>query len=559
MLPKTILSMLLVSTTLFAETILDTQTIEDMSVDKSRVALQDSAREVSQFIEQRRYQQLKQRRLQAEPIAQAPYLPQSAQCLPITGVYLQGITLLSLNDLYNLSELPEQCISSNDINRLTRDLTRLYMQKGYITARVQIVRPNSQGELGLSVIEGFVEKIVGGDHWVNTRLLFPGLESKPLKLGDLDQGLDQANRLQSNKTQLDILPGSQIGGSVIHIRNQHIKPWQLSTTLDNYGQKSTGQSQARVTATMDSPFGLSDFISLSSNYALGNPTYRFSRSNTMLYSLPYGAFTFSGFASFSSYEIHQQLQHNVVKLHGQAQQYGLRGDYVFYRDHRHISSLNGQLLYKRIDNYFDNVRLMMSSPTLTLGEVGVSRLQVLPNGIFSANLSVERGFPWLSNERNPRSVDLYNRFTKSKLFLNLRQRFTLSDTTFQLNNLFYGQYSRDPLPGVEWLNLTDRSAVRGFSRSTQSGDNGWYLHNTLSRSLDLGGATLTLRLGADVGRILPRQDNSGWRSSAGLSSGAALHYQQLLIDLDVSRGWILSDRATAEDPIQVMSRFSYTF
>ncbi|EBP7261159.1 ShlB/FhaC/HecB family hemolysin secretion/activation protein, partial [Salmonella enterica] len=114
-------------------------------------------------------------------------------------------------------------------------------------------------------------------------------------------------------------------------------------------------------------------------------------------------------------------------------------------------------------------------------------------------------------------------------------------------------------PGVEWLNLSDRGAVRGFSRSTLSGDNGWYLQNTLSRSFTLGTATLTPRLGADVGRILPRQDSSGWSSSAGLNSGVTWRYQQALVDLEVNHGWILSNHATPEEPVQVLARFSYTF
>lgn len=525
---------------------------------ESRRALQDSTREVNHLIEQRRYQQLKQQHQPTEPVA--PALPQSSQCLPIDGVYLQGITLLSSADLSALSALPKQCISSNDINHLTRELTRLYVKKGYITARVQIVRPNLQGELGLSVTEGFIEKIEGGDRWVNSSLLFPGLEGKPLKLTELDQGLDQANRLQSNTTKLDILPGHQVGGSIIRLRNQHAKPWLITADTNNYGQKSTGRWQARATAMLDSPFGLSDFISLNANSTLENPVHRYNRAYTLLYSLPYGAFTFSGFASFSSYENDQQLQRNVVKLHGQTQQYGLRSDYVFYRDHDQINSLSGQLTYKRIDNYFENVRLEVSSPTLTLAELGASHLQILPSGVFSANLSIEQGLPWLGAAgHHSSSVHLDSQFTKGKLFANLSQRLYLGDATYQLNNLFYGQYSRDPLPGVEWLSLTDRNAVRGFSRSTQSGDNGWYLQNTLSRSFNLGVTTLTPRIGTDIGRILPRLDNSGWRSSAGLSTGAILRYQQTLIDLEVSRGWILSNHTTPEEPVQILARFSYTF
>ncbi|MBD2809312.1 ShlB/FhaC/HecB family hemolysin secretion/activation protein [Xenorhabdus sp. Vera] len=545
---------LLASTALSAETLQNANTMMDMSTGESRRALQDSAREVNHLIEQRSYPR---RLVESEPAM--PALPQSAQCLPIAGVYLQGITLLSLTDLSALSALPQQCISSSNVNRLTRELTRLYVQKGYITARVQIVRPNSQGNLGLRVTEGFIEKIEGGDRWVNSRLLFPGLEGKPLKLTQLDQGLDQANRLQSNTTKLDILPGHQVGGSIIRLRNQHAKPWLITVGTDNYGQKSTGQWLVRATATLDSPFSLSDFVSLYTNSSLENPAHRSSRAYTLLYSLPYGAFTFSGFASVSFYENHQPLQHNVVKLHGQTQQYGLRSDYMFYRDHSQINSLNGQLTYKRIENVFESVRLEVSSPTLTLFELGASHLQILPCGVFSANLSVEQGLPWMGAGPPQTAVPLESQFTKGKLFVNLSQRLTLGGETYQLNNLFYGQYSRDPLPGVEWLSLTDRSAVRGFRRSTQSGDNGWYLQNTLSHSVNLGPTTLTPRVGADVGRVLPRQDNSGWRSSAGLSTGATLHYQRVLLDIEVSRGWILSNHATPEDPIQVLARFSYTF
>ncbi|WP_273876436.1 ShlB/FhaC/HecB family hemolysin secretion/activation protein, partial [Serratia marcescens] len=93
----------------------------------------------------------------------------------------------------------------------------------------------------------------------------------------LDQGLDQANRLQSNTTKLDILPGRQVGGSVIRLRNQHAKPWLITAGTDNYGQKSTGQWLARATATLDSPFGLSDFVSLNANSTLENPAHRYNR------------------------------------------------------------------------------------------------------------------------------------------------------------------------------------------------------------------------------------------------------------------------------------------
>lgn len=558
MIRKTAALALMFSTALPAATLPEMGGFSPMS--ESRRALQDGTREVNQQIEQRRYQQLKQQQLLEDPEPAAPALPLSAQCLPIGGVYLQVITLLSAKDLATLSALPERCISSNDINRLTRELTRLYLDKGYITARVQFIRPNAEGELGLRVTEGFIEKIEGGDRWVNSQLLFPGLEGQPLKLTQLDQGLDQANRLQSNKTRLDILPGSKVGGSIIRLHNQHTKPWLLSTTLDNYGQKNTGQWLARSTATLDSPFGLSDFASLNVAGTLDNPAQRYNRAYTLLYSLPYGAFTFSGFASYSQYLNHQQLVFNSYKLHGQTQQYGLRGDYVFYRDRDQINTLNGQLTHKRITNYFETVRIGLGSPTLSLFELGANHLQILPTGLFSANLSVEQGLPWFGADRQGGAALPDPQFTKGKLFANLNQRVQLAGATYQLSNLLYGQYSRDRLPGVEWLSLTDRSAIRGFSRSTLSGDNGWYLQNTLSRSFTLDQSSLTPRIGGDVGRVLPRDNRpSGWQSSAGLSAGVTLRYQRAMFDVEASRGWLLSSHSMPDDPIQVLARFSYTF
>ncbi|MFN6887150.1 ShlB/FhaC/HecB family hemolysin secretion/activation protein, partial [Proteus mirabilis] len=71
-------------------------------------------------------------------------------------------------------------------------------------------------------------------------------------------------------------------------------------------------------------------------------------------------------------------------------------------------------------------------------------------------------------------------FTKVKLFANWYQRFSLWHSTFLFNSTFLGQYSHDTLPGVEWLSLTDKNAIRGFDQSTLSGDNGGYLRNTLS-------------------------------------------------------------------------------
>ncbi|MBI6547662.1 ShlB/FhaC/HecB family hemolysin secretion/activation protein [Xenorhabdus lircayensis] len=526
--------------------------------DETRRILQDSSREIDQLIEERRHQGLINRTDSVSPQTVSPVLVEAPPCLAISGVYLQGITLLSLSELNTLSALPDSCITSNDINKLSAEITNLYIAKSYITARVQFIPPNPNGELGINVVEGFVEAIEGGDRWVNSQMLFPYLTNKPLNLNQLDRGLDQANRLQSNKTTLDILPGTVSGGSIIKLHNRHSTPWRITTTTDNYGQKITGKWITRLNASVDSPLGLSDFVSLSGSSTVDKPDTQYNRAYTLLYSLPYGAITFSGFNSYSQYTSHPHLQRYSHKLHGNSQQTGVRTDWVFHRSQSQISTLSTQLVYKNYNNYFKDAKITVSSQTLSVLELGVSHLQLIPSGLISLNMSIERGMPWFSAQAA--TDNLNKKFTKGKLSANLQQRFTLFDMPYRFNSQFYAQYSQSGLPGIEWLNVTDRNAVRGFSKNVSSADNGWYLKNTLSHSIPMPKGSLSLRAGVDIGRVKGYSSQDNWKSSAGLSAGLTLRYQHLFADVEVSRGKFLSHQnRNTDEPMQLLTRFSYTF
>ncbi|MBD2796910.1 ShlB/FhaC/HecB family hemolysin secretion/activation protein [Xenorhabdus sp. 18] len=527
--------------------------------DEARRTLQDSSREIDQLIEERRHQGLINRTDSIAPQTVSPVLVETAPCLPISGVYLQGITLLSLRDLNTLSALPDSCITSNDINTLSAEITNLYIAKGYITARVQFIPPNANGELGINVVEGFVEAIEGGDRWVNSQTLFPRLANNPLNLNQLDQGLDQANRLQSNKTTLDILPGTVNGGSIVKLHNRHTSPWKITTTTDNYGQKSTGKWITRLSASVDSPLGLSDFVSLSGVSTVDKPATQYNRAYTLFYSLPYGAITFSGFNSYSQYIGHPHLQLTSIKLYGNSRQTGVRAEWVFHRNQSQISTLNTQLVYKNYNNHFNEVKTGVNSQTLSVLELGVTHLHILPAGFFSLNMGVEQGMPWFGAQTD--TADLNKQFTKGKLSANLQQRFTLFDVPYRFNSQFYAQYSRNGLPGVEWLNVTDRNAVRGFSQNGASADNGWYLRNTFSHAIPIAKGSLSLRTGVDIGQVKGNRRQDSWKSSAGLSAGLTLRYQHLFADIEISRGKFLSHPKNRhmDEPMQLSTRFSYTF
>ncbi|WP_275428219.1 POTRA domain-containing protein, partial [Enterobacter hormaechei] len=72
----------------------------------------------------------------------------------------------------------------------------------------------------------------------------PGLVGDVLNLRDIEQGMEQLNRLPSQQVVIDIQPGEQPGFSnVVLLRGARRAPVSFSFGADNSGQRSTGTGQ----------------------------------------------------------------------------------------------------------------------------------------------------------------------------------------------------------------------------------------------------------------------------------------------------------------------------
>ncbi|WP_047243605.1 ShlB/FhaC/HecB family hemolysin secretion/activation protein [Chromobacterium subtsugae] len=501
----------------------------------ARRLLQDNSRRFDDLIQQQRLRQIQSGGSEvASP--QAPVLS-GRDCLPVKGLRLAGISLLSREDVNALGLPHGDCLDLAEINRFSRALTALYLRRGYIAARVLAEGPDERGVLTLRVEEGKVAAIRSDDASLRVANLFPGMAGQPLNVHDLDQGLDQANRLRSNHATVDVLPGERVGDTIIQLRNQPDSRWSGGLTLDNAGRESTGRLQAGVSLGWDNPAGWSDLLSLSAQTTGERQEVRHSRSESLFYSLPYGYWTFSVFASRSDYLNPQQLQSRVAQLSGETAQTGLRLDRVLSRDQTRVLSADLQLVQKRVRNLFQDVELGVSSPNLTVLEAGLSQMRILPSGLLQLDGSLQRGMRWLGADApdaiHPGAPS--PQFSKLKLSLAWYQTLALPGGPYQWQSALSGQASRDRLPGVEQLDIADASAVRGFRNNSLVAETGWYWRNTLSRRLQYGGVTLTPRIGLDGGRVLQRGSQDAWQDIAGLATGATLGRGGLTLDLDYSR------------------------
>lgn len=225
--------------------------------------------EMNQRIQQQRLQDLQSEqpptRLQV-PV-QPPRQRESTVCRDIDTVEIVNATLLSERVRRDIQESYQgRCLGVAEIEQLLADVTAAYMSRGYVAARAYLPGQDlSQGKLVIEVEEGRLERIDindGDKRSISPGNVYPGKVGEPLNLRDLEQALDQINRLASNNATMEILPGTEPGDSRVRFNNQPGRPYRLNLTYDNSGQKSTGRNQLGINVGLDNPLGFNDFLSL---------------------------------------------------------------------------------------------------------------------------------------------------------------------------------------------------------------------------------------------------------------------------------------------------------
>jgi len=522
--------------------------------------------------QQRDLQQLqleqRQRQIQRGSFAVPPTTPalpadtaQDQRCWPLSGTRVAGVTLFNKAELNTRIEpYVAPCMGVAQINRLLAEITRLYVEAGYIASRPYLISTPAAGHpLDIHVEEGYVEAIELADQSlpVSLRGAFPGMLGEPLNLRDLEQGLDQLNRLRSVDLTADIAPGSTPGASRIILRSRSsASRWALGLGVDNLGSAGTGRDRNAVSLSLDSPLQLNDALNLSFSDTL-NHGPRYSRSNSLFYSIPYGYWTYSLFASHAEYRSPFKLSRTTLYNSGRTDQVSLRTDRVLWRDQSHQLSANLQLAYKDVDSYLQKVRLGIQSPTLTVAEAGVN-LFWLNSAVWNLDVNYAQGLTWFGADRDADQV-VKNlpqaQFHKYRANLTQWRNGQLIGQPWQWQSQLSVQYSPDALPAIEQLLVTDDSAVRGYRENSASGAIGAVWRNTLRLPLnsDLP-FKITPRLGLDNGWV-KREYGARSQRLSGASAGLNLSWKNVQLDLDYQRN-LNTPAGFAQEPEVWLTRLS---
>ena len=495
--------------------------------------------------------QLEQRKRQLErgafgPTPATPAIPDSIKpderCWPLSGTRIGGVTLIDKDQLNaRIQPLLAPCMGVGQINHLLATITALYVEKGYIASRPYLSSAPAAGQsLDILIDEGYIESIELADQSLPVSLggAFPDMLGKPLNLRDLEQGLDQLNRLRSLDLTADIAPGSQPGASKIILRSRTSgqSRWALGAGFDNLGSASTGRDRNTLTLSLDSPLELNDLLSVSASDTL-NQGDRNNRNASLYYAIPYGYWTFSTFASHAEYRAPFKLPGTTLYSTGITDQISLRADRVLWRDQSHQLSANLQLAHKDVDSYLENVRLGIQSPTLTVAEAGLN-LFWLDRAVWNLDFTYSQGLRWLGADDDAHHA-VNNlpkaQFRKYRAGLSQWRNGQFGAQAWQWQSQLNLQYSPDPLPAIEQLLGTDDSAVRGYRVNSASAASGAIWRNTLRLPLrNDWPLQITPRVALDNGWLKADHGAQGQRLS-GASVGLNLGWKNLQVDVDYQR------------------------
>lgn len=469
-------------------------------------------------------------------------------CFDISRVEIEGATRLPAIELGKVTKrYDNRCIDVADITTLLKAITEVYLDRGFVTSRAYVPPQDIAGTrlLRLVVVEGTISDIYlngqPGGRNSSFATAFPGVKGEVANIRDIEQGLDQINRLSSNDAKTSMLPGKDDGTSILNVENKPTKRWYASISNNNLGQESTGYSQTNVSFGFDDLLGINDQLGIS--YGRSGPDYPWdddgrghSKSYSVNTSVPYGYWTFSANGSWYEYDSTIPGNFGPIETSGNSGQVGFGIDRVILRDKDSITTLRGGLTHKQTDNFLLGNRIEVGSRRYTIGSLGLSRSQRILGGVIALDFALDKGLDLFDavEAGEPGAGTADPRFLKVNTTISATRPFEATGQRFELTTLLNAQYSPDNMFGAEQIGLGGSSNVRGPRESVIFGNNGFFSRNELTwRTMPWEGTSLApvlgeLRpyLGLDYGRVfsqdrfdIPDGHLASWTVGAKLVGG----------------------------------------
>jgi hemolysin activation/secretion protein len=438
-----------------------------------------------------------------------------------------------------LGDFRGRCLAAVDVNALLANLNRWYQERGFITTRAYAPEQNlSTGVLRLKIIPGKIKGFRINEQRVpltgDSRLsaAFPRGAGEILNLRDLEQGLENINRLPSQEGSFKIFPGEEAGDSEVRL-DLALKPrWRLTETAENTGSKTMGQWRGTTELALDNLLGRDDQLALGINTSLQGGTLggKF-KGGTVNWLMPQGYHLFLVSAAvYDSQFTLPGINESYGRLETRTQKIAAGYEYLFHRNQRQKESLVAGLESSRQWARLGGYDIPSQRSQLSVLYLGAKGKYYEGNRIYDWLLRWEHGIDALDamdnlpGGYNPRYQGAKARLTAT---VPLFGEALLWRGTLQLQN---GD-AQTPLQNQ--LFMGGRYDVRGFQDNSLTGYRGGYLRNDVeTKAVSWRGASITPYVGLDGGRVKARDSLAlSQNSISGYALGARLEWQAVRADI----------------------------
>jgi len=464
------------------------------------------------------------------------------RCFDITTIVVEGVTRFPPEKIENISApYRQRCLNLNDINQLLKEITHLYLNAGFITSRA-FLQPQSlkEGRLTILVVEGKLAAIDSLDGSISERQLswaFPAENTQLLNLRDLEQGLEQLNRLQQNRAEMDIEPGTQAGDSRVIVRNTLRRALHGGAGINNSGSEATGEWLLSGWLSWDNPASINDNLYLSLSDALDAPDQAKSRSYSLAYSIPYGYGLYTYSTNYFEYQ--QLVRGTAVNFTTSGTSYNqtLNADYTLLRRQRDKLALSSSLTRKQSKNFLEDVFLETSSRVLYLIDLGAVYTRPLERGMLRGTLKWYRSVDWFDATTKIVSAETDFQFDKYTLDVSLNTAIDIFGKPYFYTSSAHLFYSPEKIIASEALSIGGRYTVRGIESEGLFGYRGGYWRNELAYAHNFANrGRLNAFIGLDLGASdTPEIANKGTEWLVGSALGISYSYSSFTVDLTYSK------------------------
>ncbi|MFP4251974.1 MAG: ShlB/FhaC/HecB family hemolysin secretion/activation protein, partial [Guyparkeria sp.] len=300
------------------------------------------------------------------------------------------------------------CLGEQGIRAILRETQQQLIDLGLITTRLDAPPQDLEsGELRLAILPGRVGAIrasAASDERARLDTAFPNNAGDLLDLRDLEQGLENLERLPSVTADIAIQPGQSAGDSDVVVDWQQGFPLRLSLSVDDSGSRETGRLLGTATVFGDHLFGLNGlfYASLTRNLGLDEserPGH--TESYTLHYSVPFGYWRLGATASRFEYDQTIAGLDRDHRYSGRGERRELAISRVVHRNDTGRTRLTATAWLQTYANAIDDTRITVQDRRMAGYTAGIEHRRFLGRATLDLSLSHRWGTGMLGAKPAP--------------------------------------------------------------------------------------------------------------------------------------------------------------